>query len=158
MVNGFAYLIGEINSPRFSVVDVSIPSAPVFIGSVETHNTSATLCAAGDNVAVSNAFGLFMYPPQCAATQGIPDQLAPLMTRLSVDPNPVRSIATFKVEGAGRDQLLEIYSADGRLKDVLKVVAGKAHWSAAPDLPRGMYFARIAGDHGARPIKFVVIR
>jgi hypothetical protein len=88
----------------------------------------------------------------------VPDAELVTLQSLSLEPNPVRSIATFRIEGEDQDQRLEIYSADGRLRDVLKVVAGKAQWSAAPEIPRGAYFARIAGDNGARPIKFVVIR
>jgi hypothetical protein len=80
------------------------------------------------------------------------------MAVLSVEPNPVRSVATFTIEGSAQNQQLEIYSASGRLVDVLKLVGGKALWNAGADLPRGAYFARTVGENTAQPIKFVVIR
>lgn len=77
---------------------------------------------------------------------------------LSVHPNPVRSFAEFKARGilGAEAEGLEIYDADGRLVDVLRLRAGSVKWVLPSNIPGGVYFARVRGE--GKALKFAVIR
>jgi Secretion system C-terminal sorting domain len=86
---------------------------------------------------------------------------APLATEvvLSVHPNPVRTVAEFKLSGIAVDrQVIEIYNSNGRLVDALRLDAeSSVQWTPPLNLPRGVYFVRTGSGQVSKILKFVVI-
>jgi hypothetical protein len=124
---------------------------PMFCEGHKIHPDSPCV-GSGEGGANMGAWGI------CGVT-GLGDLETPKPTLgLSVTPNPVRSNAEFALEGNAEPPLLEIYSADGRLMDVLRFVAGRVRWERVSSVPRGQYFARVDNGRRSKTVKFVVIR
>jgi hypothetical protein len=80
-----------------------------------------------------------------------------LHVHLSIQPNPVRSGATFTFEGI-ESPALEIYDPNGRLIDLLRPTGQSATWLPGDGARSGVYFARLRGAGGAQVVKFLVVR
>jgi hypothetical protein len=114
-------------------------------------------CAPGQSPPGCGLIGA--WPVACGVT--FVDEAPPAAAgRLAVHPNPIRESAQFTFDRGTGAERIEIFDNGGRLVTSLPARGRRVvSWNPSPDLPVGVYFARLAG-HGdpADPIKIVILR
>lgn len=168
VAGGYAYVVG--GNSTLSAVDVTVPSAPVLLGSVGTQSQPTAVVPAGTNIVVADSFGgLLVYPPQCASPVGIPSETG-MPARIVLhpsSPNPFSDHTVIRFDLANRAPAsIRIYDTAGRLvrtlaSEIRERGENRVLWNGRNDrgerLAGGVYFYRleVAGGTETRPLVLI---
>ncbi|MEO0080074.1 MAG: M14 family zinc carboxypeptidase, partial [candidate division WOR-3 bacterium] len=90
-----------------------------------------------------------------ALTEKLTQPLPPL--RLNVRPNPARARLNFEFGEVVGPSRLELFSSTGTLLSS-STVKGSGYQSALPELPAGVYYARLISGSGSAVTQFLLVR